>query len=161
MHLPSFSQKLFLGRQCGEAPILSSPRPRNESWDDTLTADAYGPACHFNASEGYLERIGIGQSADFHNINLIRPAGYEDQALPVVWIYGGGFAQEASVENGMLIMAVTLNYRLGIFGFSGGYQVATLGIANLGLKDQRMALRWVQENFAAFAANALFPTHPI
>lgn len=167
-HLPSFNQDLFLGIPYAEAPILDNPLPLTEAWDDTRDATAYGDACHFNAPEGLFELIGIGQSADCLNLNIIRPSGYEDEALPVVvWIHGGGFAigtgadpgtntsfvVQASVENGMPIMAVTLNYRLGFLGFPGGYQAAAAGITNLGLKDQRMALRWIQENIGAFGGD--------
>lgn len=168
VHLPSFNQDLFLGIPYADAPVLDNPRPLNGSWDDIRAADAYGPACHQNAPEGYLERIGIGMSADCLSLNIIRPAGHEDEALPVVvWIHGGGFAAstgadpgtntsfvvQASVENGMPVMAVTLNYRLGFLGFPGGYQAAAAGITNLGLKDQRIALRWIQDNIAAFGGD--------
>lgn len=167
-HLPSFNQDLFLGIPFADAPILDNPRPLNESWDEVRPADAYGPACHYPAPEGFLERIGINTSADCLNLNIIRPAGYKDEALPVVvWFYGGGFAMgtgadpgtntsyvvQASVENDMPIMAVTFNYRLGFLGFPGGYQAAAAGITNLGLKDQRMALRWIQDNIASFGGD--------
>lgn len=168
LHLPSFNQDLFLGIPYADAPVLDNPRPLNESWNDARAADGYGPACHHNAPDGYLERIGIGMSADCLNLNIIRPAGHEDEALPVVvWIHGGGFAMstgadpgtntsfmvQVSVEDGMPIMAVTLNYRLGFLGFPGGHQAAAAGVTNLGLKDQRTALQWVQENIAAFGGD--------
>lgn len=168
LHLASFNQDLYLGIPYADAPILDNPVRLTESWEGERAADAYGPACHYNAPEGFLERIGIGQSTDCLNLNIIRPSGYEDEALPVVvWIHGGGFATgtgadpgtntsfvvQASVENGTPVMAVTLNYRLGFLGFPGGYQAAAVGIVNLGLKDQRMALRWIQENIGAFGGD--------
>jgi len=85
----------------------------------------------------------------------------------VVWFYGGGFADgfgadfnsnysyiiRASVAQNMPIMAVTLNYRVGFLGFPGGKDAKSQGVTNLGLKDQRMALRWVKENIAAFGGD--------
>ncbi|AEO59608.1 hypothetical protein MYCTH_2308036 [Thermothelomyces thermophilus ATCC 42464] len=53
----------------------------------------------------------------------------------------------------MAIMAVTLNYGVGFLGFPGGTEVAAAGVTNLGLKDQRQALRWIQENIAAFGGD--------
>lgn len=48
---------------------------------------------------------------------------------------------------------VTVNYRLGGFGFLGGAEVLADGITNLGLRDQRMGLEWVADNIAAFGGN--------
>ncbi len=48
---------------------------------------------------------------------------------------------------------MTVNYRLGIFGFGQGEEIAKNGAANLGLKDVRLALDWVQENIWAFGGN--------
>ena len=48
------------------------------------------------------------------------------------------------------MIGVSINYRLSFLGFPGGRQSLDAGITNLGLKDQRIALEWVQENIAAF-----------
>src|SRR5690554_6971518 len=72
----------------------------------------------------------------------------------MVWIHGGAFIYGSGgasydprhlVERGVVV--VTLNYRLGALGF---LPHAALGNANFGLQDQQLALRWVQENIAAF-----------
>jgi carboxylesterase type B len=116
-----------------------------------------------------------GISDECLNLNIIRPskaslnkAGFADAKLPVaVWLYGGGFSDgfgadlnsnfswivQASVAQGMPIMAVTLNYRTGFLGFPGGEDVMAAGVTNLGLKDQRHALQWIQENIAAFGGD--------
>jgi len=48
---------------------------------------------------------------------------------------------------------VNLNYRLSFLGFPGGKQAMAAGVTNLGLKDQRVALRWTQENIPAFGGD--------
>jgi len=81
------------------------------------------------------------------------------------WIHGGGFTQgggidqrynlsftvQNSVKIGKPIIAVSINYRLSAWGFlSGSAELAETGNLNLGLRDQRLALQWVQENIGAF-----------
>jgi triacylglycerol lipase len=50
-------------------------------------------------------------------------------------------------------IAVTLNYRLSAWGFLASSQISGSGNTNLGLRDQRLALQWVQENIAAFGGD--------
>jgi len=81
-------------------------------------------------------------------------------AYPVmVWIHGGAFRFGSSTSEHygperLLeedIVLVTINYRMGPFGFlTTGDDIAP---PNVGILDQRMALRWVQENIAAFAGD--------
>lgn len=47
----------------------------------------------------------------------------------------------------------SINYRLLFYGFPSGDEPHQLGIENLGLKDQRLAFKWVQENIAAFGGD--------
>jgi carboxylesterase type B len=110
--------------------------------------------------------LGYPISEDCLYVNVVRPAGCEDQKLPVAfWIHGGGyfmgsgldkryntsFTVENSVKIGKPIMAVTINYRLSAWGFlAGSEEIKESGEMNLGLRDQRLALQWVQDNIAAF-----------
>lgn len=80
--------------------------------------------------------------------------------LPVmVYIHGGGFVYGSgtSAENGPEflvfhdVVLVTLNYRLGAFGFLNLDNDDIPG--NMGLKDQALALQWVQDNIAAFGGD--------
>lgn len=54
------------------------------------------------------------------------------------------------------IIYVSIQYRLGIFGFLAGKQIAGDGVLNAGLLDQRAALEWVQRNIGAFG---MFDVH--
>ena len=81
----------------------------------------------------------------------------------MVWIHGGGFIGGnggtnffgpdyfMSENNENPVILVTLNYRLGILGFlSLGDDVVT---GNMGLKDQTLALKWVQKNIDNFGGD--------
>lgn len=75
-----------------------------------------------------------------------------------MYIYGGGYFQggsadprlnfssiiQDSVAAGKPIIGVSFNYRLSAFGFLGGSEIVAAGAANLGFRDQRLALHWVQ-----------------
>ncbi|KAI1434366.1 alpha/beta-hydrolase [Xylaria sp. CBS 124048] len=92
----------------------------------------------------------------------------EDEKLPVlVWIYGGGLSSgstadpqynlsgivRVSQEAGQPILGVSMNYRLGQWGFLQTPQILSEGSSNAGLLDQRLALHWIQENIAAFGGD--------
>lgn len=68
----------------------------------------------------------------------------------MVWIHGGGFFEDSSNKCGAKylldkdVILVTINYRPGIFGFLSTGNSAAPG--NFGMKDQVLALKWVQEN---------------
>ena len=63
------------------------------------------------------------------------------------------FTVENSVQQGTPIIGVSLNYRLSAFGFLSGAQAMDAGLANIGFHDQRLALRWIHENIAAFGGS--------
>ena len=86
--------------------------------------------------------------------------GNETELLPVmVWIHGGFFlfgsgdAEFQSFERliDRNVIVVSLNYRLGALGFFslGNY----FSEGNLGLRDQKLALEWVQNNIRAFGGD--------
>jgi para-nitrobenzyl esterase len=101
-------------------------------------------------------------------LNIWTPAADLRHHLPVlVWIPGGGFvggSGSVAVNNGASLAAqgivvVTINYRLGLFGF-----LVTPGLAaqaarvheppgNYGLQDMIAALQWVHRNIAAFGGD--------
>lgn len=67
--------------------------------------------------------------------------------------YNLSFIVDNSVKQGTPMIGVSLNYRLSAFGFPCGKEAKDAGVVNLGFKDQRLALRWVQENIGAFGGS--------
>lgn len=98
-------------------------------------------------------------------LNVFRPSGTsQGKKLPVVvYIHGGLFAigSGASRDIGSMVAApkaaqiigVSINYRLGALGFLSAGVIARAGALNLGLLDQRHALKWIQANIAAFGGD--------
>ncbi|KAF2789984.1 alpha/beta-hydrolase [Melanomma pulvis-pyrius CBS 109.77] len=94
-------------------------------------------------------------------------AGRAPGAPVIVWLHGGGFAAASKTEgvwpSGLLkraaensddsLILVSINYRIGVFGFLGGPTLQKDGIGNAGLYDQRFALEWVQANIKKFGGN--------
>ncbi|KAG9531525.1 alpha/beta-hydrolase, partial [Aureobasidium melanogenum] len=168
VHNSQYNQDFFLGIPFAQPPLeqlrFANPETLNSSWAGALPATNYAFEC-----VGYGgDQIGYQQSEDCLYLNVVRPSGYENASLPmVVWIHGGGFYMggavdrrynltflvENSVKIGKPIMAASVAYRLGPFGFLNGDEIAGAGQTNIGLKDQRKALQWLQENGAAFGAD--------
>jgi para-nitrobenzyl esterase len=134
-------------------------------WSGTRDATRFGARCWAATAFGGPVRT-EGVSEDCLTLNVWSPAKTRGAALPVmVWIHGGGFQFASSADalydgaslarNGVVV--VTLNYRLGVFGFlsrpdldveSGGH-----GSGMYGMLDQVAALRWVRDNIAAFGGD--------
>ena len=49
-----------------------------------------------------------------------------------------------SVAAGVPFIGVSINYRVHALGFLGGSEILKAGAANLGLRDQRLALHWIK-----------------
>ncbi|KAG5734615.1 Lipase 1 [Termitomyces sp. T112] len=106
-------------------------------------------------------------SEDCLTVNVIKPeTATPTSKLPVVvWIFGGGFelggtsmydgstVVSRSVQLGLPIIYVSMNYRVSAFGFLASKEVRAAGVGNLGLQDQRQALRWVQKYIGAFGGD--------
>lgn len=161
-----YDQDFFLGMPYAQQAVrFAVPESLNTTWDDTKEATAYPPHCIGYGSDD----IGYALSEDCLYLNVVRPAGLNDTSdLPVaVWIHGGGlymggsadrrynlsFIVENSVNQGTPIVAVSLNYRLAAFGFLSGKEALDAGVTNIGFRDQRLALHWVNENIAAFGGS--------
>jgi para-nitrobenzyl esterase len=99
-------------------------------------------------------------------LNVWTGAKSAGEKRPVmVWIYGGGYNTgsgsqamydgEALAKKGAVV--VTLNYRLGVFGFFSHPELTResdrRGAANFGVMDSVAALQWVQKNIAGFGGD--------
>lgn len=67
--------------------------------------------------------------------------------------YNLSFIVQNSVEMELPMLAVSIQYRLSAWGFLGGEEALQGGATNLGYRDQRLALHWIQENIAAFGGD--------
>jgi acetylcholinesterase len=112
------------------------------------------------------EKITV-DNEDCLTINVFTPEDATNTSnLPVVvWIFGGGFEiggtalydgaviVTRSIKMGEPIIFVSMNYRVSAFGFLPGKEVKNAKIGNLGLQDQRLALKWVQKYISAFGGD--------
>ncbi|MDB5657019.1 MAG: Carboxylesterase, type [Tardiphaga sp.] len=131
-----------------------------QPWTETRDATAYGSGCPQVARYGLTEP---GYNEDCLTINVTVPdaAAASTKKLPViVWIYGGAFVGGSSALYPLAHMAtvgnavvVSMNYRLGAFGFMANPAFDPVANGAYGLEDQRLALRWVQNNIAAFGGD--------
>ena len=134
-------------------------------WEGVRDAMKAGPACVQGKMFGDI--VLPDQSEDCLTLNIHTPAKAASERLPVmVWIHGGGFQAGAGAEprhNGVAfarqgIVLVTLNYRLGVFGFFAHPELTRESgrgaSGNYGLLDQVAALRWVRDNIAAFGGDS-------
>lgn len=132
------------------------------AWTGTRDAGQYGNACIQNT----LPSQSVGaQSEDCLNLNVWTPAIDLNAKLPVmVWIHGGAYvigANNLPDYNGTPlskegVVVVSMNYRLGSLGFFAHpalEKVSPNGAVNFGLLDQIAALKWVQQNIAAFGGD--------
>ncbi|XP_023310706.1 venom carboxylesterase-6 [Anoplophora glabripennis] len=107
---------------------------------------------------------GVMQDEDCLYLNVYTPVtpGTEAKLPVLVFIHGGGFIRGSGVYGGYgpeffmdtgRLVVVTINYRLGPFGFLSTEDDIIPG--NYGLKDQRFALQWVQDNIHLFGGDPL------
>jgi len=128
-----------------------------DSWGESVKdAKEVGSACR---QFDFLLNLEFG-TEDCLFVNVFTPEVNPAQKRAVmVWIHGGGFqfgsgglpmyGPDRLIDHDIII--VTINYRLGVFGFlSTGDDVIP---GNAGMWDQVLALKWVQQNIAAFGGD--------
>ncbi|MGY3548924.1 para-nitrobenzyl esterase [Bradyrhizobium sp. USDA 4472] len=99
---------------------------------------------------------------DCLTLNVFRPFGIDGPLPVMVFVHGGGFvlgtANDPLFDGSRIAQAglivVTVNYRLGAFGWLTHPALSDGGSGNFGLMDQIAALRWVHDNIAAFGGDA-------
>ena len=169
----------FLGIPYAAPPVgplrWKEPQPP-APWTEMLDASRVGNRCPQNASSTNMTPASTTEDCLYLNVWTPDPSASK---LPVmVWIHGGGnFGGSASdplplvvggphaADGGSMydgaslsgngVVVVTLNYRLGIFGFFPHPGLVAEGSkpGNQGLRDQRFAMQWVQANIAKFGGD--------
>ncbi|WP_158895276.1 carboxylesterase/lipase family protein [Amycolatopsis anabasis] len=131
------------------------PRPPSP-WTEPRDATKPGDRCAQNA--GPLSQASTSEDCLYLNVTTPRRGPAPPRPV-MVWVHGGGFVSGAGSDltptrlavDGDVVV-VTVNYRLGVFGFLGhpglGAESGTFGLA-----DQQAALRWVRHNARAFGGD--------
>ena len=168
---------VFKGVPYARPPVgaLRFKRPEApQSWSGIRPANRFPPVCwqplkeegSFYQKEFYPSYFHQPMCEDCLYLNIWTPAISENDRLPVmVWIHGGafmtGYGHEMEFTGTALpqkgVVLVTLNYRLGAFGFLthpwlDAENPSSIS-GNYGLFDQLAALQWVRENIAAFGGD--------
>ena len=145
-----------------------APQPA-QPWKDVRPATQFGPRAMQLPLFGDMNFRSNGVSEDCLYLNVWTGAKASQEKRPVlVYFYGGGFVAgdgseprydgEALAKKG--IVTVTVNYRLGVFGFMAHPELTKESphhaSGNYGLLDQQAAIQWVKKNIAAFGGD---PAH--
>src|SRR5438309_6017366 len=153
----------FLGIPYARPPVgdlrWRPPQPALP-WHGVRDTVAYGNRCPALASTNGPR----SETEDCLFLNVQRPAGVRagDRVPVYFWIHGGGLLNGSSnqhdgslIVNTTGIIVVTINYRLGVFGFLAHPALTQEAgqSGNYGLMDQQAALRWVQRNIEAFGGD--------
>ncbi|MFE2287075.1 carboxylesterase/lipase family protein [Streptomyces sp. NPDC059443] len=146
-------------------PLRWRPAQPHPGWSGTLDATAYGSGSPQAVREGDPMLGGHGFppfDEDCLTLNVWTPAADGARRPVLVWIHGGAFISgsgampnysgETFARDGDLVV-VNLNYRLGPLGLLTFASDEGAGCGNLWLTDQLAALRWVQDNIAAFGGD--------
>jgi len=146
---------VFKGIQYAVADRFRPSELDSSTWSGLRDATVYGPQCL--QVPGTMELL-LGESTqpmdeDCLTLNVFS-SDVNARNPVLVWIHGGAFTNGAGsipwydgcnlVRSGNLVV-VTINYRLGAFGYRGS--------DNAGMSDQVNALRWVQNNIESFGGD--------
>lgn len=164
------TQKAFLGLPYAAPPTgplrWKAPQPPS-SWKGVRDATKFAGRCEqYHVWNDYIF-LDSGPTEDCLYLNVYTPGSANHASkLPVmVWIHGGGFIAGAGSEprytNSALVpkgvVLVTINYRLGVFGFLASDDLAKEAgehAGNYGLMDMVAALQWVRANITQFGGNS-------
>lgn len=160
--------KAFLGLPYAAPPVgdlrWKAPEPPAQ-WNGVRNARSYGAHCYQHPFDDMVFQDD-GPSEDCLFLNVYAPAKAKaNSKLPVMfWIHGGGYSGGSASEprhNGDFlpskgVVLVTINYRLGVFGFLATDDLAKEAdgaAGNYGLLDMVAALQWVKANIAHFGGD--------
>ncbi|XP_072378268.1 juvenile hormone esterase-like isoform X2 [Diabrotica undecimpunctata] len=133
--------------------LAKPPKP----WTDVLNTTRNTKICYQKPSP--YTNLELSEDCLYINVYTPQKPGSNNLLPVLLWIHGGAFVYEAGtieyfgpkyvIDSGIVV--VTFNYRLGAFGFVGTNDgVIPL---NIGLKDQRWAMEWVQKNIHLFGGD--------
>jgi para-nitrobenzyl esterase len=135
-------------------------------WTGTRDATAFGAPCAQPVLGDWNKHDAETSQEDCLYLNVITPVWPPKYPLPVMfWLHGGanvgGTASSPLYKDGTLpqhgVILVTVNYRLGIFGFLAHPELTRESShhssGNYSLQDQIAALRWVRENISKFGGD--------
>ncbi|KAF8675053.1 type-B carboxylesterase lipase family [Rhizoctonia solani] len=118
-----------VGRLRFKPPVTWAPGNTTE-----VNAAQFGAGCQ--QATGYVPTNNT-LSEDCLTLNIWKPTNVAKK-LPVM---------------GKPIVYVSMNYRLGVYGFPPGQEAYNAGGSNLGFKDQRLALEWIHKNIEYFGGD--------
>jgi len=161
--------RAFLGMPYAAPPVgdlrWKPPQPAAK-WRGARDATKYGAHCAQITMNDDTVFQDSGPSENCLFLNVYTPAGANERSkLPVMfWIHGGGYSLGTGSEprhNGDFlptkgVVLVTINYRLGVFGFLATNDLAkeaTGSAGNYGLMDMVAALQWVKANIEGFGGD--------
>ncbi|HXY26001.1 MAG TPA: carboxylesterase family protein [Candidatus Acidoferrum sp.] len=164
--------RVFRGIPFAAQPVgelrWKAPRPIR-SWGGVWNASEFGARCMqapIYKDMIFRDRFEQPMSEGCLFLNVWTPAKSDKERLAVmVWFYGGGFQAGSSSEprydgenfakKGIVVVSV--NYRLGVFGFLAHPELTKeSGVnasGNYGLMDQIAGLQWVRRNIVAFGGD--------
>jgi len=161
--------RMFKGIPFAEPPVgdlrWRPPQPV-KNWVGVRPAAQFGPRCMQHPVFGDMGFRSNGMSEDCLYLNVWTAAKSDKERRPVlVYFFGGGFVAgdgseprydgESMARKG--IVAITVNYRLGVFGFFAHPELTKESqhhaSGNYTLLDQNAALLWVKRNIAAFGGD--------
>jgi para-nitrobenzyl esterase len=147
-------------------PLRWQPPQAAVKWTDIRETTAFGAQCMQRRVFADMVFRASGTSEDCLFLNVWTPAKTDGERLPVlVYFYGGGFiagdGSEPRYDGAAMarrgIVALTVNYRLGVFGFMAHPELTKESprhaSGNYGLLDQAAALAWVRDNIRAFGGD--------
>ncbi|KAJ7178153.1 alpha/beta-hydrolase [Mycena filopes] len=151
--------------QCHYFPLMGSPGRSTTSAFREPAIDSRPGICvveAFRISYPAIDVAPYNEDCLFLNVHV--PAEQENTgSLPVVVYFHGGGYDAGSVSlypvhdfvtlSGFGVVAVAIQYRLGVFGFLPGQKVKAEGDLNAGLLDQNFALQWVQKHISSFGGD--------
>ncbi|WP_263365310.1 carboxylesterase/lipase family protein [Edaphobacter bradus] len=140
------------------------PQPA-EKWKGVWLAKDFGKHCLQGVTYPDMVFDDPGASEDCLTLNVWTPSNPKGKLPVMVWIYGGGYVGGSTSEarqNGEFlahrnVVVVSMNYRLGIFGFLAHPDLTAESphhaSGNYGLMDQAAAIAWVKNNISEFGGD--------